>query len=93
MRVLLVYPKFPATFWGFKDALWFVSKKSTQPPLGLLAYLPLPVRFRVRFGEPMRFDGPFDDEDEAIDGKVQQVMAKLQKSIDEMLVERPGVFS
>ena len=36
MRVLLVYPKFPDTFWSFKYALRFTTKKSVFPPLGLL---------------------------------------------------------
>ena len=63
------------------------------PVLGLLAYLPLPVRFRLRFGEPMHFEGPFDDEDEVIEGKVRQVMARLQGMIDETLAQRTGVFS
>ena len=36
MKVLLVYPEFPATFWSFKHALKFVGKKSSFPPLGLL---------------------------------------------------------
>ena len=36
MKILLVYPKFPDTFWGFKYALGFISKMATHPPLGLL---------------------------------------------------------
>lgn len=36
MNILLVYPEFPDTFWSFKHALKFVSKKSSAPPLGLL---------------------------------------------------------
>jgi len=36
MRVLLVYPQYPDTFWSFKHALKFVSKKAAFPPLGLL---------------------------------------------------------
>ena len=36
MRVLLVYPEFPDTFWSFKHALKFVRKKAGAPPLGLL---------------------------------------------------------
>jgi len=36
MRILLVYPKYPDTFWSFKHALKFVSKKAAFPPLGLL---------------------------------------------------------
>lgn len=36
MNILLVNPKFPDTFWSFKHALKFVSKRTTFPPLGLL---------------------------------------------------------
>ena len=36
MRILLVYPQYPDTFWSFKHALKFVSKKAAFPPLGLL---------------------------------------------------------
>ncbi|HEY5912123.1 MAG TPA: DUF4070 domain-containing protein [Verrucomicrobiae bacterium] len=36
MKVLLVYPQNPDTFWSFKHVLHFVSKRSTFPPLGLL---------------------------------------------------------
>ncbi|HVV74213.1 MAG TPA: DUF4070 domain-containing protein [Verrucomicrobiae bacterium] len=36
MKVLLVYPQNPDTFWSFKHVLRFVSKRSTFPPLGLL---------------------------------------------------------
>src|SRR5271165_3613711 len=36
MKVLLVYPRSPDTFWSFKHVLRFVSKRSTFPPLGLL---------------------------------------------------------
>lgn len=36
MRVLMLYPEFPDTFWSFKHAVRFVSKRGTNPPLGLL---------------------------------------------------------
>lgn len=36
MKILLVYPKYPDTFWSFKYALKFISKKASLPPLGLL---------------------------------------------------------
>ncbi|MBN1436133.1 MAG: B12-binding domain-containing radical SAM protein [Sedimentisphaerales bacterium] len=41
MNVLLVYPEYPATFWSFKHALKFISKKAVFPPLGLLTIAPL----------------------------------------------------
>ena len=36
MKALLVYPKYPDTFWSYHHALRFVSKKASFPPLGLL---------------------------------------------------------
>ena len=36
MNILLVYPRYPDTFWSFKYVLRFVSKKAAFPPLGLL---------------------------------------------------------
>lgn len=36
MKILLVYPETPSTFWSFKEALNIVSKKSAEPPLGLI---------------------------------------------------------
>jgi radical SAM superfamily enzyme YgiQ (UPF0313 family) len=36
MKILLIYPEYPETFWGFKHALKFVRKKAALPPLGLL---------------------------------------------------------
>ena len=36
LNILLVYPLYPDTFWSFKHALKFISKKASFPPLGLL---------------------------------------------------------
>ncbi|MDP6126889.1 MAG: B12-binding domain-containing radical SAM protein [Dehalococcoidales bacterium] len=36
MKILLVYPRYPETFWSFSHALKFISKKASFPPLGLL---------------------------------------------------------
>jgi len=36
MKVLLVYPKYPDTFWSFSHALRFIGKKAVFPPLSLL---------------------------------------------------------
>src|SRR5574340_923477 len=36
MKILMLYPKFPDTFWSFKHAIKFVSKKASVPPLGLI---------------------------------------------------------
>lgn len=50
MKVLLVYPEYPATFWSFKYALNFISRKASFPPLGLLtiaSMLPSEWEFRL----------------------------------------------
>ncbi len=36
MKVLLIYPFCPDSFWSFRYALHFILKKASDPPLGLL---------------------------------------------------------
>ncbi len=49
MNVLLIYPKFPDTFWSFAYALSFIGKKSAFPPLGLLTVASLlPAKWSKR---------------------------------------------
>jgi radical SAM superfamily enzyme YgiQ (UPF0313 family) len=49
MNILLVYPKYPDTFWSFKHALKFISKKALHPPLGLLTVAAmLPTEWQKR---------------------------------------------
>ena len=36
MNVLMVYPQYPDTYWSFRHALRFISKKAAVPPLGLI---------------------------------------------------------
>ena len=36
MKILLVSPRTPNTFWSFKHVLRFVARKAAFPPLGLL---------------------------------------------------------
>jgi radical SAM superfamily enzyme YgiQ (UPF0313 family) len=35
-NILLVYPKFPLSYWGFQFAMEFVGRKACMPPLGLV---------------------------------------------------------
>ncbi len=49
MNILMIYPKFPDTFWSFRHALKFVRKKASSPPLGLLTVAAmLPKAWNVR---------------------------------------------
>lgn len=36
MNILLIYPHYPDTYWSFRHALKFISKKAAVPPLGLI---------------------------------------------------------
>jgi len=44
MNALLIYPKFPDTYWSFKHALSFLGKRAAQPPLGLMTVAALAPR-------------------------------------------------
>lgn len=50
MRVLLLYPLFPKSFWSFDKALELIGRKVSLPPLGLItvaAILPQTWEFRL----------------------------------------------
>jgi radical SAM superfamily enzyme YgiQ (UPF0313 family) len=49
MKILLVYPLYPLTFWSFKYALTFISRHASLPPLGLMTVAAmLPTDWEVR---------------------------------------------
>jgi 1-acyl-sn-glycerol-3-phosphate acyltransferase len=54
--------------------------------------LPLPVKYRLYFGEPLRFSGRPDDEDSELDKKVRTVKRSIQTLLEQGLRERRGVF-
>jgi radical SAM superfamily enzyme YgiQ (UPF0313 family) len=50
MRVLLIYPKFPKTFWSFDRAVELMGRRVLLPPLGLItvaALLPQHWEFKL----------------------------------------------
>ncbi len=50
MRVLLIYPVFPQSFWSFEKALQLLDRKAMLPPLGLItvaAILPQEWEFKL----------------------------------------------
>ena len=60
------------------------------PPF--IAAVPLPVKYRVYFGEPMLLTGDPDDDDDALDEKVKTVRNRIQSMIHVGLREREHVF-
>lgn len=65
----------------------------TFPWLGLAGFLPLPVKFRLHFGEPLRFDGDPNEEDAEIQKKVDIVKDAIRAGIAEGLAARRGWFA
>jgi 1-acyl-sn-glycerol-3-phosphate acyltransferase len=65
----------------------------TFPWLGLAGFLPLPVKFRLHFGEPLRFDGDPNEEDAEIQKKVDVVKDGIRAGIAEGLAARRGWFA
>lgn len=64
----------------------------TFPWLGLAGFLPLPVKFRLHFGEPLRFEGDPSEEDAAMETRVEVVKDAIRALIDEARHERTSWF-
>ena len=62
------------------------------PWLGPLGLLPLPVKYHLYFGEPMRFEGTPTDEDASIEEKVDEVRRAISNLLERGRRERKGVF-
>lgn len=54
--------------------------------------LPLPTKYRLWFGEPMRFSGDPDDDDSVIEEKVWLVKQTVQSMLNRALKERKHIF-
>ncbi len=80
MNILLIYPKFPDTFWSFSYALRFVGKKSAFPPLGLITVAALlPKQFQMRLVD-LNVDALGDDDMAWADMAFISAMAVQRKS-------------
>ena len=54
--------------------------------------MPLPVKYRIYYGEPMSFEGDPDDDDAVIREKVERVKGAIAGLIQRGLAERRGLF-
>jgi 1-acyl-sn-glycerol-3-phosphate acyltransferase len=63
------------------------------PWLGPLGMLPLPVKYRIYFGEPISFEGYADEEDSAIEERVFVVKDEITAMLKRGVAERAGIFS
>ena len=65
----------------------------TFPWLGLASFLPLPVKFRLHFGRPIHFEGDADEEDAAVEAKVEVVKEAIRALVADGLAARTTWFS
>jgi 1-acyl-sn-glycerol-3-phosphate acyltransferase len=65
----------------------------TFPWLGLGGFVPLPVKFRIRFGTPLRFEGDPNDDDSSIEKKVEIVKDEIRGLVQEGLAARKSWFT
>ena len=65
----------------------------TLPWLGLAGMLPLPVKFRIHFGRPLRFEGDPTEDDAQVEKKVEAVKDAIRGLVAEGLAERKTWFS
>jgi 1-acyl-sn-glycerol-3-phosphate acyltransferase len=64
----------------------------TFPWLGPLGLLPLPVKYRIRLGPPLRFSGGPNEDDGAIDARVGEVKVAIDKLLQAGRRERKNPF-
>jgi len=83
-----------ANFSGLAHTLGLPALPITLgfPWLGLVGMLPLPVKYRIYFGQPMSFEGDANDEDSAIQSRVDTVKHAIEAMLARGVRERPGVF-
>jgi len=65
----------------------------TMPWLGPAGMIPLPVKFRIGFGEPLHFEGDSNEEDAEVERKVEIVKDAIRGLIAEGLEARRGWFA
>lgn len=85
MKILLVYPHYPDTFWSFRYALKFINRKASFPPLGLLTVAAmLPVDWQKRLVD-MNVRPLGDDDLEWADYVFISAMSIQRKSAQEVI--------
>jgi radical SAM superfamily enzyme YgiQ (UPF0313 family) len=84
-RALLVYPRFPPSYWGFQYALELLGKGSAMPPLGLITVAGMfPDRYRLRLVD-MNVTELTDDDLDWADLVLTSTMVVQRRSLQEVI--------
>ncbi|MHB8418754.1 MAG: lysophospholipid acyltransferase family protein [Myxococcales bacterium] len=94
-------PIVPVAVIGAEEqAAALVNVKPVADLLGFPAFpitptvlpFPLPTKYRIGFGQPMRFTGRPDDDEDELERKVRSIKAELQSMINAGVQARKHVF-
>lgn len=85
LKILLVYPDYPDTFWSFRHAVKFLSRKVLSPPLGLLTVAALLPKTWERRLVDLNADVLKDEDIEWADYVFLSAMEVQQRSVMEIV--------
>jgi radical SAM superfamily enzyme YgiQ (UPF0313 family) len=87
MNILMIYPRYPVTFWSFKYILKYISKRAAFPPLGLLTVAAmLPKEWNIRLVD-LNIEKPGKNDLQWADYVMISAMLIQKDSVDEILNE------
>jgi hypothetical protein len=59
IKVLMIWPRFPPSFWGFQGIMTLLPEKTAMPPLGLITVAALcPKSWNIRLTDRAFATGP-----------------------------------
>jgi 1-acyl-sn-glycerol-3-phosphate acyltransferase len=61
--------------------------------LGPLGMLPMPTKYHIHIGHPLHFEGDADEEDAAVEERVERVKSAIADLLEAGLRERTGIFT
>lgn len=83
-KVLMVWPRFPPSFWGFEGVLDIIPERSVMPPLGLITVAALcPASWNIRL-----LDRAFEElrDQDLLDADLVMVSAMLAQRADTLSI-------
>ena len=86
-------PRLGQALAGGRDFLLQLLPSGWLAGIGPLGFLPLPVKYRLHFGEPLYLEGDPLDEDAAIHKQVDRVRDQIALLLEEGLAQRRGWFA
>ncbi len=89
-NALLVYPRFPPSYWGFQYAIELLGKRSAMPPLGLITVGAMfPDHYRLRLVD-MNVQELRDQDLDWADLVLTSTMVVQQRSLQEVISRTRG---